>query len=242
MDAAAAAELQAQLSAAIKEIGALQVRLSALEERKNGSSCSPASTATAMPYLQLHQSMHLATPFRRTSSVPSIRQDGQSQPSAATQLQSGNGSSGHGGEAPLAGPSNGAVFSLSGAAAPTASAVQAQRVGSQQLGELEVPMAATRVVMTQLVSPAESAGMNICSGGTVLSWIDICAGLAAKTLARGPVVTASVDAVHFLRPCHVGSVVIIAAMVNRTFKSSMEVGVRVEEECIRTGARHHCCR
>jgi acyl-CoA hydrolase len=102
---------------------------------------------------------------------------------------------------------------------------------------------ATRIVMTQLVSPAESSGpLNICSGGTVLSWIDICAGLAAKTLARGPAVTASVDAVHFLRPCHVGSVVIIAAMVNRTFKSSMEVGVRVEEECVRTGARHHCCR
>jgi hypothetical protein len=33
----------------------------------------------------------------------------------------------------------------------------------------------------------------------VLSWIDVCAGLAAKTLARGPCVTISVDAVHFFR-------------------------------------------
>jgi acyl-coenzyme A thioesterase PaaI-like protein len=56
----------------------------------------------------------------------------------------------------------------------------------------------------------------------VLSWIDICAGLAAKTVARGPVVTASVDTVHFLRPCRLGSVAIVAAMVNRTFQSSME--------------------
>ena len=55
-----------------------------------------------------------------------------------------------------------------------------------------------------------------------LSWIDICAGLAAKTVARGPCVTASVDTVHFLRPCHQGSVAIIAAMVNRVFQSSME--------------------
>ena len=39
----------------------------------------------------------------------------------------------------------------------------------------------------------------------MLSWIDICAGLAAKTFSRGPCVTASVDAVHFLRPCHVSS-------------------------------------
>ena len=75
----------------------------------------------------------------------------------------------------------------------------------------------------------------------MLSWIDVCAGLAAKTLARGPCVTASVDAVHFLRPCRIGSVVIVAAMVNRTFTSSMEVGVRVEEECPVTGSRHHCC-
>jgi acyl-CoA thioesterase 11 len=31
-------------------------------------------------------------------------------------------------------------------------------------------------------------------------------------------------------------------MVNRTFRTSMEVGVRVEEEDSKTGARHHCCR
>lgn len=30
-------------------------------------------------------------------------------------------------------------------------------------------------------------------------------------------------------------------MVNRTFSSSMEVGVRVEAENMRTGARRHCC-
>lgn len=102
-------------------------------------------------------------------------------------------------------------------------------------------MAATRVVTTQLVSVPESNGINICMGGTVLSWIDVAAGLAAKTLARAPCVTASVDSVQFLRPCHVGSVVIIAAMVNRTFRSSMEVGVRVAEECPLTGARHYCC-
>lgn len=48
--------------------------------------------------------------------------------------------------------------------------------------------------------------------------------MSAKTLARGPCVTATVDAVHFLAPCRLGSIAIIAAMVNRTFNSSMEVG------------------
>ncbi len=44
------------------------------------------------------------------------------------------------------------------------------------------------------------------SSPQVLSWIDVCAGLSAKTLAQGPCVTASVDAVHFLRPCRWGLV------------------------------------
>lgn len=124
---------------------------------------------------------------------------------------------------------------------PTGDSAAASAGPQPRPSDVEVPMSATRMVMAQIVSPGDSLGLDICNGGTVLSWIDICAGLAAKTFARGPCVTASVDAVHFLRPCHVGSVVIIAAMVNRTFRSSMEVGVRVEEEDPRTGARHHCC-
>ncbi|MEW5306635.1 MAG: hypothetical protein WDW36_009089 [Sanguina aurantia] len=104
-----------------------------------------------------------------------------------------------------------------------------------------VRMSATRVVMQQLVMPSDCDAMSICKGGQVLSWIDLCAGLSAKMLARGPCVTASVDTVHFLRPCRLGMVVIISAMVHRTFDSSMEVGVRVETEEMRTGQRHHSC-
>lgn len=62
-----------------------------------------------------------------------------------------------------------------------------------------VPMDATRIVMHQIVAPTEVDALGICFGGQVLSWIDICAGLSAKTLARGPCVTISVDAVHFFR-------------------------------------------
>lgn len=67
----------------------------------------------------------------------------------------------------------------------------------------EVAMGTTRVVMHQIVLPPDSDALGICFGGQVLGWIDICAGLAAKTVARGPCVTASVDAVHFLKPCRV---------------------------------------
>jgi acyl-CoA thioesterase 11 len=105
----------------------------------------------------------------------------------------------------------------------------------------DVPIASTRVVSCHIVRPADCDAQGVCVGGHVLSWIDICAGLSAKTLARGPCVTVSVDAVSFLRPCTLGCVVIVAARVNRTFASSMEVGVRVEAEDPRTGERAHCC-
>ncbi len=64
-----------------------------------------------------------------------------------------------------------------------------------------IPMTATRVVTNHLVLPSESNSLGMSTGGQVLSWVDICAGLAAKMLARSPCVTASVDSVHFLRPC-----------------------------------------
>ena len=67
----------------------------------------------------------------------------------------------------------------------------------------ELAMGTTRVVMHQIVLPSDSDTLGICFGGQVLGWIDVCAGLAAKTVARGPCVTASVDAVHFLKPCRV---------------------------------------
>ncbi|GMH39377.1 hypothetical protein BSKO_07275 [Bryopsis sp. KO-2023] len=105
----------------------------------------------------------------------------------------------------------------------------------------QIPMAATRVVMHEVVLAAHTDETGVSFGGQVLSWIDICAGLAAKNAARAACVTASLDAVHFVRPCRAGCVAIICAMVNRAFSTSMEVGVRVEAEDMKTGVREHCC-
>lgn len=120
--------------------------------------------------------------------------------------------------------------------APSARYEQAEPYISQP-----VPMAATRVVMNQLIFPAMTDSLGICFGGEILAYIDLCAGLSAKSLARGACVTASLDEVIFLKPCRLGSVLIIAAMVNRTFTSSMEVGVTVEAEDMKTGERSLCC-
>jgi acyl-CoA hydrolase len=55
----------------------------------------------------------------------------------------------------------------------------------------------------------------------------------------GNVVTASIDALAFLTPIHLGEVVVLRAQVNFVGKTSMEIGVRVEAENPRTGAHRY---
>ncbi|KAF9909647.1 Acyl-coenzyme A thioesterase 11 [Linnemannia zychae] len=95
--------------------------------------------------------------------------------------------------------------------------------------------------MTELVLPSHCDGRGYCLGGTVLSWIDIAAGIAAKKHGVYPAVTRCVDAVHFLGPITTKNIVIIQACVNRAWKTSMEVGVRVMTEDLLSADRRYCC-
>ena len=95
------------------------------------------------------------------------------------------------------------------------------------------------VIMTELVLPPDANTLGTVFGGRVMSWIDIAAAIAAGKHARKVVVTASIDALHFLAPLRVGDVVHIQAMVNFASRTSMEVGVRVESENLISGERKH---
>jgi acyl-CoA hydrolase len=53
------------------------------------------------------------------------------------------------------------------------------------------------------------------------------------------VVTAAMDRMTFLHPVYVGHLVTVKATVNAAWRSSMEVGVRVEAEDVRTGEVTH---
>lgn len=70
-----------------------------------------------------------------------------------------------------------------------------------------------------------------------MQWIDVAAAIAASRHARGPVVTASMDRLHFLRPVHVEEFVIVRAEVGFAAHSSMEVEVEVLSENPWTGER-----
>lgn len=95
------------------------------------------------------------------------------------------------------------------------------------------------VIMTELVLPQHTNALGTIFGGTVMSWIDIAAAIAAFRHARQTVVTASIDALHFKAPIKLGHVVHIKAIVNFTARTSMEIGVRVDSEDPRTGELSH---
>ncbi|KAI8992248.1 HotDog domain-containing protein [Pilobolus umbonatus] len=88
----------------------------------------------------------------------------------------------------------------------------------------------SRVTMTEIITHAQCNIKGFAFAGTILAWIDIAAGIAAKKHANAPAVTRSVDDVAFLHPVKVGDIVTVQASVNKSWKTSMEVGVKVEAE------------
>ncbi|XP_064392376.1 acetyl-coenzyme A thioesterase-like [Halichondria panicea] len=77
--------------------------------------------------------------------------------------------------------------------------------------------------------------------GHLLRWMDVAACLSAEKHARVPCVTVSIDDIIFNSSVSVGHVVILKALVNRSFTSSLEVDVRVKSENPITGAQQDVC-
>jgi len=84
-----------------------------------------------------------------------------------------------------------------------------------------------RLSMTILMTPDMSNFSGNVHGGTLLKYLDQVAYTCATRYARTYAVTLSVDQVVFREPIHVGELVTFDASVNRTGRTSMEVGVRV---------------
>ena len=95
------------------------------------------------------------------------------------------------------------------------------------------------VNMTELVLPNHTNQLGNLLGGQLMHWIDFCAALAAAKHSQRICVTASVDKIDFHHPIRLGNAVTIIASVNRTFKTSMEVGVKVFAENFTEGTHIH---
>jgi acyl-CoA hydrolase len=83
---------------------------------------------------------------------------------------------------------------------------------------------------SEFALPTDANTLGNVLGGKVMHLVDLAAALAAVRHARCPVVTASVDQMSFLHPVHIGQLIMLQSSVNRVFRTSMEVGVRVQVE------------
>jgi len=100
-------------------------------------------------------------------------------------------------------------------------------------------MPAHQLTMTVLMTPDMANFAGNVHGGTILKFLDQVAYACASRYAGRYVVTLSVDQVMFREPIHVGELVTFKAAVNHTGTSSMEVGIKVLAENIRTQALRH---
>lgn len=93
--------------------------------------------------------------------------------------------------------------------------------------------------MTELVLPNDTNQLGNLLGGKLMHWIDICAAISAARHSNNVCVTASVDKIDFHHPVRLSEIVILKASVNRVFRTSMEVGVKIFAENYDTGKINH---
>ncbi len=83
------------------------------------------------------------------------------------------------------------------------------------------------LVLRTLAMPRDTNPGGDIFGGWILSQMDIGGGLIAKEVARGRVVTVTVDKMTFVRPVHVGDTICVYAKVERIGNSSMDIKLEV---------------
>jgi uncharacterized protein (TIGR00369 family) len=94
-------------------------------------------------------------------------------------------------------------------------------------------------VVSQLMLPSDANPGGNVHGGTIMKLVDTVGGVVAMRHCRGRVVTARMDEMSFLHPVYVGDLITLKSSVNHVGRTSMEVGVRVEAENLRTGKVLH---
>jgi acyl-CoA hydrolase len=91
----------------------------------------------------------------------------------------------------------------------------------------------------ELVQPNDTNILGNLHGGRLMHFMDVTAAIAAAKHCNNVAVTAALDNLVFHHPIHLGDIIRLKASVNRTFNTSLEVGIRVEVENIQTGEVFH---
>ena len=101
------------------------------------------------------------------------------------------------------------------------------------------PAIKSHAVLVKWMGMLDANTAGFVHGGAVMQLCDEAAGLSAVKYSRRRVVTAAIDRMTFLKPVHVGELLTFSALVNAVWRTSMEVGVRVDAENPRTGEQRH---
>ena len=90
-----------------------------------------------------------------------------------------------------------------------------------------------------VVFPNDHNAYGTLFGGRVLDLCDRVAGVVAKRHSGKVCVTLGIDSVRFLAPAKHGDILVFKASLNRVWKTSMEIGLKVFKEDFRTQERVH---
>jgi acyl-CoA hydrolase len=101
------------------------------------------------------------------------------------------------------------------------------------------PVSTSYSEYTELALPNDANSLGNLLGGKVMHLVDLAGAMAAMRHSRHVVVTASVDQMHFIHPVRIGQWVRLKSAVNRVFRTSMEVGVKVWVEDLVKGEILH---
>ena len=82
----------------------------------------------------------------------------------------------------------------------------------------------------QILRQANINGANRLFGGHLITWMDEVAAVSARRYAEGPVTTACIENMRFLRPAHLNETLVVTGRVIFTGRTSMEVLVTAETE------------
>ncbi|XP_068837444.1 acetyl-coenzyme A thioesterase [Capricornis sumatraensis] len=86
----------------------------------------------------------------------------------------------------------------------------------------------TSVQSIELVLPPHANHHGNTFGGQIMAWMEAVATISASRLCRAHPILKSVDMFKFRGPSTVGDRLVFNAIVNNTFQTCVEVGVRVE--------------
>ena len=92
---------------------------------------------------------------------------------------------------------------------------------------------------TAIVFPNDLNSLGTLFGGRVMELCDRVCAVVARRHANRNCVTLGIDSVRFLASARHGDVLIFKAAVNRVWRTSMEIGVKVFVEDFRTLQRKH---